>query len=383
MNDERLKLLIVGAFPPPGRAVFGGMVTSCRMLVQSSLPTRAELTLIDSTQTAHPPPPRLVRARLALRRMRLYIAALRSRRPDAVILFVAAGMSVADKGAMSWYARLHGVPVLMFPRGGPVLEACRRSWMIRVAVRCAFGGARTILCQGEAWRRFAMETLGRAPNDAPLVPNWTAGPELLALGRGRTARSGALRVLFVGWLDRTKGVAELLDAWRQLAPAATLRFAGEGDMSTAARRFVAENGLAARVEFLGWLDPGRLLEEYEAADIFVLPSWSEGLPNAMIEAMASGLPVIVTTVGNIPAVLTDGRNALLIPPRDVSALQRALARLLADAELRQSLGHSAQELAASEFGVEAAVERILSAARHAQRARQPVGRGQGTRWGSG
>ena len=364
-------MLIVGAFPTPGRAVYGGMVTSCRALLSSSLPRRAELTLVDTTQSSHPPPPRLVRAWLAVKRMGQYIAALERSRPDAVVLFVAAGMSVADKGAMGWYARLRGVAALMFPRGGPVLEACRRSRVMRTFVRCAFGGTRMILCQGQAWRDFAVTTLGRNPDDAPLVANWTATAELLEIGRA-PARAGAPRVLFVGWLDREKGVAELLEAWRGLEAPGTLRLAGEGNMSDAARAFVAAHALHARVHFLGWLDQARLREEYAAAEVFVLPSWSEGLPNAMIEAMAARLAIITTPVGNIPAVVQEGRSALLVAPRDASALRAALARVLRDTPLRHALGSAAHTLAATEFGVEPAVERILAAVQRAQRSRVPA-----------
>jgi glycosyltransferase involved in cell wall biosynthesis len=364
----RARLLIVGAFPPSGRAVYGGMVTSCRALLRSSLPQRVELALIDTTQSAHPPPPAPLRTWRALRRMASYFGALESRRPDAVMLFVAAGMSVADKGAMAWYARARGVPVLLFPRGGPVLEACRRSRVARVWVRLAFGGARMILCQGPAWRRFALDTLRFAPEAAPVIPNWTASPELLELGRARAAAGAVPRVLFVGWLDREKGIAELLSACRELATQRrfTLHLAGEGNLSVVARGYVAAHGLSERVEFCGWLGEQELRTQYARADIFVLPSWSEGLPNAMIEAMAAGLAVIATAVGNVPDTLQNGASALLIAPRDPTALQLALGRLIDDAPLRRVLGQAAHGIAASEFGVEPAVDRIVAAVMQAR-----------------
>jgi glycosyltransferase involved in cell wall biosynthesis len=374
---QRARLLVVGAFPASGRAVYGGMVTSCRALLRSSLPGRADLTLVDTTQSTHPPPRALVRGWLALRRMVGYIAALERSRPDAVMLFVAAGMSVADKGAMAWYARLRGVPALLFPRGGPVLEACRRSRLARTWVRLAFHGARMILCQGPAWHRFALETLGFAPEAAPVIPNWTASDELLELGRARQDAAAAPRVLFVGWLDREKGITELLHACRELAAQRqfTLHLAGEGNLSAEARAFVAAHGLGERVQFCGWLGEPGLREQYARADIFVLPSWSEGLPNAMIEAMAAGLAVVATEVGNIPDTLQNETSALLVPPRDAAALRAALQRLIDDAALRRELGLAAHRIAATQFGVEPAVERIINAVARA-RTLCPRGRAQ-------
>lgn len=360
--------MFVGAFPPPGRAVYGGIVTLCRTLLQSSLPERADLTLVDTTQSAHPPPPTYVRAWLALQRMFGYIVAVERARPDAVILFVAAGMSVADKGAMGWYARLRGVPVLMYPCGGPVLEACRRSRVVRLAVKCAFASARMILCQGRAWQQFAVEMMGFTPEAAPIIPNWTAGRELLEVGRARAARSGAPRVLFVGWLDREKGIAELLEACASLAQQHrfTLYLAGEGNMSQAAREFVAAHHLTDVVHFCGWVQQPDLREHYQNADIFVLPSWSEGLPVSLIEAMAAALAVVITPVGNVRDAVEDGTSALLVPPRDPVALRDALARVLTDATLRRSLGSAAHEVAALRYGVEPAVERFIAAAQLAQ-----------------
>ncbi len=373
MPERRLRLLIVGAFPPAGRAVYGGVFAYCRALVRSSLASRVDLTLVDTTQTTHPPPHALMRAWLALRRMFAYVAALERNRPDAVILFVAAGMSVADKGAMAWYARLRGVAAVMLPCGGPVLDACRRSRVARLGVRCAFAGARMVLCQGQAWHRFAVDMMGFEPEAAPVFSPWTASRELLEVGQARRPRASTPRALFAGWLDREKGIAELLEACRELAAQQrfTLYLAGEGNMSQAAREFVARHRLEEVIRFCGWLGEEQMREQYAEADVFVLPSWSEGLPNAMIEAMAAGLAIIVTPVGNIPGVVEDGTSALLVPPRDPVALRRALDRLLADGELRGSLGNAAHRRAAVQFGVEPAVDRIIAAARRAAQPQLP------------
>jgi glycosyltransferase involved in cell wall biosynthesis len=225
-----------------------------------------------------------------------------------------------------------------------------------------------ILCQGRAWHRFAVDMMGFAPEAAPLIPNWTASPELLEVGSARTPRASVPRMLFVGWLDRAKGVAELLEACRELAGRYrfTLHLAGEGNFSEAARKFVSEHRLGEFVHFCGWRSEEQLREQYAQADIFVLPSWSEGLPVALIEAMAAALAIVITPVGNILDAVEDGTSALLVPARDPAALCGALERLLADAELRRALGRAAHAMAAREFGVETAVERFIGAAERAQ-----------------
>ena len=101
-----------------------------------------------------------------------------------------------------------------------------------------------------------------------------------------------------------------------------------------------ELGLAGRVHFLG--QRRDIPDLLSALDIFVLPSHSEGVSLALLEAMAAGLPVIATAVGGLPEVVTDGENGLLIPPKDPEALAQALARLLADPALAKKLGENAR-----------------------------------------
>jgi len=358
---SRPRVLIVGAFPPPDKMIFGGIVTSCKILLDSSFSERFDLVLIDSTQISNPPPGFFMRLAFAGRRTARFVWLLRRSRPDCVLLFTAIGSSLVEKGMMAWLARLVGVPALMFPRGGQLIDQARNT-ISRVWIRWAFGGARKVLCQGPAWQRFAVDTLGFSADDAPIISNWTASVRLLAIGRGRSICpvGQPVRLLFLGWLEREKGIFELLEACTRLVPAHafTLAIVGRGHAESAAREFVAARGLSDRVRFLGWVqgqDQENILKE---SDVLVLPSWVEGLPNAMIEAMAAGLAVVVSAVGNVPDVITDGVEALLVSPKDVSGLERVMTRVILDAELRLALVERGHRFAAENFAVETAVTKF-------------------------
>lgn len=220
------------------------------------------------------------------------------------------------------------------------------------------------MCQGPAGQRFAV-SLGFRPEDAPIIPNWTATRALLSIGRRRSFNLGdrPVRLLFLGWLEREKGVFELIEACRQLSE--SRRFAvdivGEGKASASSKELVARYGLGETVRFRGWLRGADLESALAEADVLVLPSWAEGLPNAMVEAMAVRLAVVATAVGEIPDTVTDGREALLVPPRNVSALKAALERVIDDPVLRRNLGDAAFALAASRWDVEQAVDGMLQA----------------------
>lgn len=356
-------MLVVGAFPPAGWQIFGGMVTSCTALLKSSLPDRAELFLLDSTQVSNPPPSFPVRMAYALRRLCVFVARIEQCRPDVILLFASLGASLMEKGAMAWYARLRGIPAVMFPRGGGIIDDCERSGVSRAWVRAVFGGARKIFCQSPHWQHFAVDVLGFDRLNAPVITNWTATAELLAVGKQREPAKpdDPVRLLFVGWLDREKGMGELLEACRALPPEMkfTLVIAGEGNMSSSAREAVSRAGLDDRVRFMGWVEGPALVAAFAEAQVLVLPSWAEGLPNAMIEAMAARLAVVITRVGSVPDVVTDGVHALLVPPRDAAALKVALTRVIEDPVLRQRLATAGHELAATRFDVESAVEAMV------------------------
>src|SRR5207248_9675098 len=144
------------------------------------------------------------------------------------------------------------------------------------------------------------------------------------------------------------------------APAFLVSIAGEGSEAAAVRTWVEEKGLSDFVRIQGLLEGERRLAALEQAHIFVLPSHTEGLPNAMIEAMAAGLPVVVTPVGSIPDVVVDGTNGLLVRPRDSAALAAALLSLLDSTELRRQLGQAAHTTARSRFETERAAQALSS-----------------------
>ncbi|MDD4927934.1 MAG: glycosyltransferase family 4 protein [Gallionella sp.] len=359
------RILFVGAFPPPDRCIFGGIATSCKIILQSSFAERANLTLLDTTQISNPPPSLGRRSVLAARRTFSYCMLFERNRPDAVLLMTSPGASILEKGVMAWYARFRGVPALLFPRGGSDIEMGGRSFIQRSWLRLAFGGARKVLCQGAAWNKFAVNLLGFHPEDAPIILNWTATPELLSIGRRRNFSAGdhPVRLLFLGWVEQYKGIFELIEACHRLSGSRkfVLNIVGEGNASARARELVAQHGLEDIIRFRGWLRGADLEAVLAESDVLVLPSWAEGMPNAMIEAMAAKLAVIVSAVGNVPDVIEDGCEALLVPAKNIDALQSALMQVIDDPVLRNKLAAEGFLLVERLFGVEQAADLILKA----------------------
>lgn len=360
------RVLFIGAFPPAGSPIRGGIVTSCRMLMQSAFTDWFDVVPLDSTQRSIPEPGVLRRAALAAVRVARFVILLEGRRPAAVLAFASQRASFVEKCLCAAYAKVRGVPTVLLMRGGPFMDDVRASPRYRRFAGFLLRSAAVIPCQGEAWRRFFRDELGIAESRLPIIHNWTAPAEYLALPAGADRPPGRLRILFLAWVDRAKGVFELLDAVQALAtdrqvPDFELHVGGGGAHKDAFVAGIAERALGDRVVVHGWVGSDEKRRLYRSADIYVLPSYAEGMPNSMIEAMSMGVPVVVTPVGSIPDVIRDGENGLIVPVKDAVGLAGALARLLGSLPLRQRLGDAGRETARDTFGLERGAEALAKA----------------------
>jgi glycosyltransferase involved in cell wall biosynthesis len=147
-------------------------------------------------------------------------------------------------------------------------------------------------------------------------------------------------IVFTGWISPTKGLGELLDAVICLTPThgkLLLACLGEGNYRSELEQRAQAAGLQSQVRFPGHCNPSQVARWIAASNVFCLPSYAEGLPNALIEALAGGRPVVASQVGGIPE-LVDSGSGILVPPRNPEALADAL---------RQALAHPWDELAIS------------------------------------
>jgi glycosyltransferase involved in cell wall biosynthesis len=248
----------------------------------------------------------------------------------------------------SWYrkatcvlaARALGRPVLLHVHAGPgdIAAFCTRTGPLgRRFLRLGFRAADRVISVSDATAREVERGLGvtgivTVPTPAPLsrVPVAVPAPR---------RPDEPVHVLYVGgFANAAKGGQVLLEALPDLvaaAPGVSVKLAGMGDAP-------ALDGLAGWVRWLGWLDSGRAAAELAAADVIVLPSVSEGLPVALLEALAHGRAIVATRVGGMPEILTDDVDGVLVDPGEPRELAGAIAALARDPERRERLGRAAR-----------------------------------------
>jgi glycosyltransferase involved in cell wall biosynthesis len=188
------------------------------------------------------------------------------------------------------------------------------------------------------------------------VPN--AAPE------GATVHGGAFVpdrgfVLSLGQLDPHKGHATLIAAWPEVVkarPDAQLVLVGDGPCRTELEAMSHRLGVVQSVTFAGFHAPAAAF--VSACEVLVQPSLTEGMPNAVLEAMAAGRPVVGTRAGGIPELVADGETGLLVPPGDPAALARALVALLQDKTRARAMGAAGAVAARGRFSIESVRHRI-------------------------
>lgn len=174
-------------------------------------------------------------------------------------------------------------------------------------------------------------------------------------------RAPGRRVLFIGRLAAAKGVPVLLEAFAQTHarfPDTTLTLIGDGSARATLEARAAELGLSDAVCFTGYLSQAEVAAELSRADLFALPSFAEGVPVVLMEAMATGLPVLTTRIAGVPELVEDGVSGLIVAPGDVEGFAGAMIRLLSNPQQSAAMGQSGRAKVTSQFNVSQEAERL-------------------------
>jgi glycosyltransferase involved in cell wall biosynthesis len=209
-------------------------------------------------------------------------------------------------------------------------------------------------CQGEA-------DMIRAISPDLKIDLIANGVDLTAFHPAPIADGGPLQVICVARLIERKGQAHLIEALRRLVAEGhdlCLELVGEGDARAAYEDLARRLGVAERVTFAGYVPRERIAAHYAGAHVFVLPSYNEGMSVATLEAMAAGLPVVVTRTGGAAELVAEGVNGWIFAWGDVDALTDHLRRLAANRDLARRMGAASRARAAA-FSWDAAAQHYL------------------------
>ncbi len=262
---------------------------------------------------------------------------------------VSMGGSFWRKFALASLGRRFGIPVILHLHGSEtkLFYIALPSFAKRIVAR-QLTAASVVFVLSQSWRSFVLDVAPKA--QVVVLPNYVELPEPTE----KLSPDANINVLFLGLVGDRKGVYDLLPAFAaalKTVPQLFLRIGGNGEVEKA-QALADKLGLQANVDCLGWISGDAKNDLLRDADIFVLPSYNEGLPVSILEAMSWGLPVITTAVGGIPELIKDHVNGFLISPGDIPALQNLLEQLGGNPDIRRRVGLAARESIKEEYSKE-------------------------------
>jgi glycosyltransferase involved in cell wall biosynthesis len=349
-----MKVLMVG----PDRAMRGGVSSVVDAYLRSELVDRVTLRYHATTLDGG----KLGKAWRSLSAVVTFPGAALAFRPDLVHIHHASGRSFYRKLLFLAMCKALRLRTVVHSHSGTFPEFRDSSWLNALLVRWFLDGADACIALSGSWRD-VLAGFARHPR-VHVVHNAVDLSAFAPARAGRAARGegGDRVVLTMGRLSAPKGTYDLLEAIpliTEAVPQARFVLAGDGAVEDVRRR-VDRMGLAGIVRTPGWVSGEARLRQISDCDVFALPSRYEGMPMAILEAMAMGKPIVSTRVGAIPEVVQDGVNGYLVAPGDVRALADRVALLLRDAAQCEELGRRARQRVEESFSTAAVMDALLA-----------------------
>ncbi|BFL47589.1 glycosyltransferase family 4 protein [Lactonifactor longoviformis] len=355
---EKIRLLLVAPVPPP----YGG-IGNWVLLMKKYLAEKKEVELVDIINIA--PKERGLDGRTLyervigqgmkmLRLRRQMKKVIQKKKPTVVHITTSGQLAIIRDILFLKSLKKDGIYTVYHIRFGRIPEIFRKNtaeWkLLKKALKLA---SKTIAIDSET-KKVLEEEVGYGQVSLVANPFVTKNTEkYLNVKPSKT-------VIFLGWCVKTKGIEELLSAWihiEQRYPGWTLKLVGPYDSSY--KEALEQKYVSKNIVFVGEKEHEDALDILSKSEVFILPSYTEGFPNAVLEAMALGKPIIATEVGAIAEMLSN-KSGIVIQPQDTKAVEAALTKVLDDGELRKELGTNAYHRIRKQYDIDVIYNKYLS-----------------------
>jgi len=361
MTESKPNILFVGSFKKSKDGSTGGQNFACRSLVDSDLKKYYNFIKVDTTADTVPAPPIYRRIPKVIARLLTFIFYILFKKIDSVLIFSSAKLSFIEKGLMAVIARFLGKKVIFAPRSGLTLIDYERSKFMKGFIPFVIKHSTLVLCQGKSWKKFYQKISEENNEKFIVINNWIDPSPYLFQKINKIQLNELLTIVYVGWLEEYKGIKDLLEALKILSEKGVsynCHIYGNGSQYKYSEDFINENNLNDSIKLMGWADKKLKLEALKMADIYVLPSHYEGFPNALLEAMASELAVIVTNITAIDDIIIDDYNGLISECNNPKSLASKIEILINENELRLKIAINSRNTVLEKFTIQSAIKKI-------------------------
>jgi len=364
MLTKKKKVLFIGSFLATAKdGGVGGQMFASKTIVNSSLNKTISWTLLDTTARSNILSSNFVRIYKAFIRLVKFLYYILFFKFDYILIFVGDGWSFWEKGLMSIFGKyLSRAKIILAPRSGFLVNNINNTGKLRKFIKFVFNKVDIIICQSQYWKRlFEKLAYNQSKSKFVVIENMINFEDYKGIKIREASKNISATILFMAWVTRAKGIYELIEAIKMLAQEG-LKFkviiAGHGDEYETIRKSIDKSNLHNFVEMKGWVlgdEKHKILAE---SDIFVLPTYFEGYPNSLVEAMAAGKACIATKVGSIPDMIDHKKTGLLIEKESSKQLYESLSLLINNENLRKTISINARNKIQNTNTVESGISKF-------------------------
>jgi glycosyltransferase involved in cell wall biosynthesis len=329
----------------PDLSVKGGISTVIKEYLRTELPKRHRIVLV-STHVDGTKFRKLAQAAFGLIKM---MASLTLQKIDIVHIHGGDIVSISRKLVYFRLARLFECKIIFHFHGASFLDQYSYApELLRNGIARMFEKADLVICLSESWNRAVHDIAPSAK--VKVIFN---SINLPALQKTEVKCGNTVQIVFLGLIGERKGVFDLLEVVKCLIDdnyKVNFSIAGNGDTE----RLISEinrMNICEQVKYLGWINEQQRDALFRGADIFVLPSYAEGMPMSILEAMSYCLPIISTPVGGIPELVVDGETGFLVEPGDLQSLFEKITDLVTNKAKRDRFGQQGRRIIEQKYDI--------------------------------
>lgn len=333
----------------PDRLVKGGIASVVNGYREHDFGGKCEVSYIESYRNGS----KWEKLAKALKGYLLFFREMILNKPDIVHIHSSFGPSFYRKMPFIYMACFRGVPVINHIHGAEFetfyLKASDRK---KRRIRKVYGKCTMLIALSEEWKRNLESVV--SPEKITVIENYCKIPDLSGTEKKK-------QILFLGEIGKRKGCYDIPEIYGRVLEKGErlpLIMAGDGELAEVKKLF-EDRDLQKDISFPGWVrgaDKDKCLKE---SGIFLFPSYYEGMPMAVLEAMAYGMAIVTTRVGGIPHLLEDGVNGYLCEPGDIEGLSKRLLELSKDGDKRRKMGERARQKAIEEYSMESHIKKLM------------------------
>lgn len=344
MRTDRYKVLMIG----PDRSVHGGISSVVNNYYEAGLDKRIDLCYIGTMVDG----PKWMKLICAVKAYFRFLVKLP--KYDIVHVNMASDASYYRKSVFIRTAGIYHKKIVIHQHGGSFMDFYEKelSDAGRRRAKRLFSMGNAFLVLGTAWKDFFGTIIERE--------RITVFPNAIQLPLLEKKQYGVRKILFLGRMCKEKGIGELLTVMPKIKekyPDVHLYLGGVWEDQELKAKAVP---LKDYVTDLGWISGAAKQKYLEKCDIFVMPSYFEGQPVSILEAMANACGIVASRIGGIPDMIIEDETGIFVKPQDTKTLEEGLCRLLAEPELCRMLGENARRKIENEFSIEDSIKQLLA-----------------------